>query len=138
MTRTAKEAADAFYAAIHGGDFDALFDTLADDCTIEYYGPSVIPFAGIFKGKEKCRVFFGHVAEDVDIIEFRQDEFIVDGDRVAVTGHLTLKMRSNERVYDSEYVHVHSVRNGQIVRFRDFQDSAKAAFVCSDVETPTR
>lgn len=138
MSDDARSVADSFYAAIHGGDFDALFDILADDCTIEYYGPSVIPFAGIFRGKEKCRIFFGHVANDVEIQDFRQEEFIADGSKVAVVGHLTLKLHANGRVYDSDYVHVIDVADGQVLRFRDFQDSAKAAFVCTDVETPER
>ena len=93
MSRPSRETVNAFYDCIHAGDFDKLLDeVLCSDCTIEYQGPASIPFAGIFNGKEKCRIFFSHVAEDGEIIEFRQDEFIVDGDRVAVTGHLTLKM----------------------------------------------
>lgn len=138
MTRSAREAAEAFYASVHAGDFDQLFSVLSDDCTIEYQGPPSIPFAGIFKGKDKCRIFFGHVAEDVDIKEFRQDDFIVDGDMVAVTGHLTLQMHSTGLVYDSDYVHIHNVRNGQIERFRDYQDTAKAAAVSTPLDTPIR
>lgn len=138
MADASRAVADKYYAAIHGGDFDALFDILSQDCTIEYYGPSNIPFAGIFKGKEKCKIFFGHVANDVVIQHFSQDEFIVDGDQVAVVGRLALEMNSNRRIYDSEYVHVLTIEDGQVVRFRDFQNTAKAAFVCTDVETPVR
>lgn len=138
MTRSARETAEAFYASVHAGDFEQLFSVLSDDCTLEYQGPPSIPFAGIFKGKDKCRIFFGHVAEDVDIQEFRQDEFIVDGNMVAVTGHLKLLMHATGRVYDSDYVHVHNIRDGQIARFRDFQDTAKAAFVSTPIETPVR
>lgn len=130
--------AEKYYGAIHAGDFGALFDLLADDCVIEYYGPKEIPFAGIFKGKEKCKIFFGHVAEDVVIKDFRQVEFIASDDKVAVTGHLTLEFNETKRIYASEYAHVITVRDGKIVRFRDFQDSAKAAYVCADMQTPTR
>ncbi|QLC25213.1 SnoaL-like domain-containing protein [Parasphingopyxis algicola] len=138
MSEDARAVADRFYGAIHGGDFDALFDVLSEECTIEYYGPAVIPFAGFFRGKEKCRIFFGHVANDVVIKDFRQEEFIADGDKVAVVGHLTLELNANGRVYDSDYVHVIDVAGGKVIRFRDFQDSAKAAFVCAEVETPER
>lgn len=130
--------ARAFYDAIHGGDFDRLFGLLAHDCTIEFPGPSVIPFAGIFRGREKCRIFFDHVRNDVDIREFRQESFMAGDDQVAVTGHLQLRFHATGRDYASDYVHVHTVRNGAITRFRDFQDSAKAAFVCADVATPVR
>ena len=86
MSKTPLEAAQAWYGAVHNGDFDALFNVMADDCTVEFYGPAVIPFAGIFKGKEKCKLFFGHVANDVEIQEFSQHEFICERDKVAVTG----------------------------------------------------
>lgn len=138
MTDTALNVVNEFYASIHAGDFGKLFEILSDDCTIEYYGPSVIPFAGYFRGKEKCRIFFNHVAEDVNIQEFRQDEFISSDDKVAVTGLLTLEFKDTGKIYSSEYAHVITVAGNQIVRFRDFQNSALAAAVCEDVSTPER
>jgi ketosteroid isomerase-like protein len=138
MSNETRKAVESYYAAIHSGDFDVLFNVLHDDCTIEYYGPSVIPFAGFFRGKEKCRIFFGHVANDVDILEFSQLEFIYDGAGAAVTGRLVLKFKSSGRVYESEYAHIITVKDGQVLRFRDFQNSAKAAAICEDLETPER
>ena len=138
MSNSTREAVEAYYGAIHAGDFDKLFRVLHDDCTIEFYGPASVPFSGYFRGKEKCRIFFGHVANDVDIVEFTQNEFLFDGQQAAVVGRLVLKFHSTGRVYDSEYAHILTVKDGQIVRFRDFQNSAKAAAVCNVVETPER
>jgi len=138
MTKTPLEAAQAWYAGVHEGDFDKLFGVMSDDCTIEFYGPSVIPFAGIFRGKEKCRIFFGHVGNDVDIEEFRQDEFISERDKVAVTGHLRMVLKATGRLYAADYAHILTIRDGQVVRFRDFQDSAQAAHVAFDLTTPER
>lgn len=135
---SALSVAKAYYAAIHAGDFDALFDVLDEECTIEFYGPQVIPFAGYFRGKEKCKVFFGHVANDVVIKRFDQESFITEADQVAVTGRLTLEFNSTGRIYDSEYVHVFTICGNHVLRFRDFQNSAKAAAVCSVLETPER
>ncbi|HAE94183.1 MAG TPA: nuclear transport factor 2 family protein [Hyphomonas atlantica] len=138
MTRTPLQAATAWYDAVHSGDFDALFDVMADDCVVEFYGPSSIPFAGIFKGKEKCKTFFGHVANDVDILEFSQTEFISERDKVAVTGRLTMDLKETGRRYSADYAHILTVRDGQVVRFRDFQDTAQAAHVAHQLETPIR
>lgn len=138
MTKTPLEAATAWYSAVHEGDFDALFDVMSDDCVIEFYGPSIIPFAGIFNGKDKCKLFFGHVANDVDIHEFSQSEFICERDKVAVTGHLSMTLKATGRLYSADYAHILTVRNGQVVRFRDFQDTAQAAHVSQSMETPTR
>ena len=138
MASSELAAAQAFYKLIHAGDFVGLFELLAEDCVIEYFGPPVIPFAGIFVGREKCRLFFAHVANDIDIHEFRQDDFLPGDGLIAVTGHLHLSFKATGREYASDYVHVIHVRDDEIIRFRDFQDSAQAAYVCADVSTPVR
>lgn len=138
MTMTPLETARTWYAGVHEGDFDKLFGVMADDCTIEFYGPSVIPFAGIFRGKEKCKIFFGHVGNDVDIETFRQDEFITERDKVAVTGHLRMVLKATGRLYSADYAHILTIRDGKVIRFRDFQDSAQAVHVAFDLATPER
>lgn len=138
MSDASMKVAREFYAAILAGDFERLFRTLTTDCTIEFYGPPVIPFAGVFRGLDKCRIFFGHVANDVNIRNFTQDEFIASGDRVAVVGRLGLEFKSTGGIYDSPYAHILSIRSGQIERFRDFQNSALAATVCTATATPER
>ncbi len=138
MSKNSITVVEQYYAAIHAGDFEGLFNLMSPECTIEFYGPAVIPFAGIFRGKEKCRIFFNHVANDIQINEFRQDTFMTGEDEVAVTGYLDLQFLDTGRNYASDYVHVHSVHDGLLTRFRDFQNSAQAAFVCSDVSTPLR
>ena len=138
MTASALETAKEWYAAVHAGDFDRLFRVMADDCVIEFYGPSVIPFAGRFEGKETCKLFFGHVAEDVDIQLFDQEEFIADGDKVAVTGVLSMTLKATGRLYSAAYAHILTVRDGQVVRFRDFQDTAQAAWASIDLRTAPR
>ena len=138
MTRSALEAAQTWYAAVHEGDFDKLLGVMHDDCVVEFYGPAIIPFAGIFRGKEKCQIFFGHVGNDVDIHTFRQDEFITERDKVAVTGRLDMTLKATGRRYAADYAHILTIADGQVIRFRDFQDTAQAAHVSLDLETPVR
>ena len=138
MAADALETAKEWYASVHAGDFDRLFSVMADDCVIEFYGPSIIPFAGSFEGKERCKVFFGHVAEDVTIERFDQEEFIADRDKVAVTGLLTMVLKATGRRYSANYCHVLTVRDGQVARFRDFQDTAQAVWASINLDTPSR
>ncbi len=138
MTKTPLEAAQEFYASVHAGDFDRLFNTMSDDCCVEFYGPSVIPFSGIFKGKETCKIFFGHVANDVDIEEFSQAEFIADRNMVAVTGRLQMVLKATGRRYSADYAHIITTRDGLVTRFRDFQDTAQAMFASIDLVAPVR
>ena len=138
MSRTALETAKEWYAAVHAGDFDRLFAVMAEDCVIEFYGPSIIPFAGTYDGKEKCKIFFNHVAFDVEIERFDQEEFIAGEDKVAVTGVLAMVLKATGRRYAANYAHVLTIRDGQVTRFRDFQDTAQAVWASIDLDTPSR
>lgn len=138
MSKTALEAAKDVYSAILAGDFDGVRDLLHVDCDIEFYGPNTIPYAGIFKGRENCMRFFGHVQNDVVIHEFTQNEFIANDHQVAVVGHLQLETVSTGRVYDTEYAHIIDIKDGLWVRFRDFADTATVAHAFLDTQTPLR
>lgn len=136
MVKTALEAAKEMYAAILVGDFDAVYALMREDCDIEFYGPTSIPYAGIYKGREKCMKFFDHVQNDVVIHEFTQDEYIADKKQVAVVGHLKLEAVATGRVYDTEYAHIIDIEEGLWVRFRDFADTATVAHAFLNTQTP--
>lgn len=136
MTVTALEAAKNMYETILAGDFDGLYDLMHEDCVIEFYGPTTIPYAGIYKGRDKCMEFFGHVKNDVTIREFSQNEFIANDIQVAVVGHLTLTALSTGRTYDTEYAHIIDIKDGLWTRFRDFADTATVAHAFLDTKTP--
>lgn len=132
------DAAKAVYAAIKLGDFARVRAALTEDCVIEFPGPPTIPYAGIFRGRDKCMVFFDHVQHDVDILRFDQDEYFGTAERVCVTGHLSLRARRTGRVYATDYAHVISLRGAQWTRFRDFADTATVMHAFLDTTTPLR
>lgn len=136
MTMTALQAARNMYATILAGDFDGLHDLMDEACVIEFYGPGTIPYAGIYRGRDKCMKFFDHVRNDVIIHEFTQNEYIANDVQVAVVGHLKLEALSTGRIYDTEYAHIIDVRDGKWIRFRDFADTATVAHAFLDTSTP--
>ncbi len=62
----------------------------------------------------------------VDVNQFEPKEFLADGDKVVVTGHLNLNAKSNGGEIDSDFVHVITLRDRKWARFRDFMDTAAA------------
>jgi len=136
MMETALDVAKKAYATILAGDWDGMREILHKDCVIEFYGPGVIPYAGIYEGREKSMMFFDHVQNDVVIHEFTQNEFIASETQVAVVGHLKLQANSTGIVYDTEYVHIIDVKDGQWIRFRDFADTAIVAHAFHETQTP--
>ena len=108
------------------GDIPAILELLAEDVLIEFYGPSVIPYAGTYRGQREAGRFFETVLSSVDIHQFDPEEFIAERDKVIVTGHLRLTARATGGTIDSDFVHVITMKDGKWLRFRDFMNTAVA------------
>ncbi|MFW2348974.1 nuclear transport factor 2 family protein [Qipengyuania sp.] len=123
---TPREVTEEVFTAFGEGDVDRIMSSLHERVRIEFYGPEVIPYAGYFDGKAKCRSFFETVLTSVDIHQFDPEEFICEGDKVVVTGHLNLTARSTGRTIASDFVHVITVADEKWLLFRDFMNTANA------------
>ncbi|GAB5487232.1 MAG: hypothetical protein Pars2KO_08020 [Parasphingorhabdus sp.] len=118
------------FEAFGAHDIDTIVEWLHPDVRIEFYGPNVIPYAGNYDGRGECRQFFETVLSSVDIHQFDPEEFICEGDKVVVTGHLNLTAKSTGLIIDSDFVHVITVADEKWLMFRDFMNTsnAQAAF----------
>ncbi len=121
------EITTRIFTAFGAGDVPAIVELLDDDIVIEFYGPSVIPYAGMYRGKAQARRFFETVLSSIKIIQFDPEEMMSATDKVIVTGHLNLNALSTGREIDSDFVHVITLRNGKWLRFRDFMNTFVAA-----------
>ena len=120
-------ATQSLFACFGARDVDGILAFLQDDVTIEFYGPATIPYAGIYRGKAEARRFFTTVHASLDIQQFDAEEMIAKGDKVFVTGHLTLTPKTTGISYESDFAHVITLRDGKWLRFRDFMNTAVAA-----------
>jgi ketosteroid isomerase-like protein len=73
------------------------------------------------------KAFFGQVAENLDFSEFTPHELCPCGDKVFVLGFYAATMRKSGGKAACEWVHVFTLRDGKVVRFREFTDSAMLA-----------
>ena len=120
------EVTEEVFAAFGEGDVDRIMRSLHENVRIEFYGPDEIPYAGFYDGQDQCRKFFETVLSSVDIHQFDPEEFICEGDKVVVTGHLNLTARSTGGTIDSDFVHVITVADEKWLLFRDFMNTANA------------
>ena len=115
------------YAAFGRRDIPALLQLL--DEKIEWQAvigtEGAVPTAGLRRGREGVGQFFKDLADSVEFEAFEPREFIAEGDQVAVVGRYKGKARPTGKMFDSEWVMLFSLRNGKIVRFREFTDSRK-------------
>ena len=116
------------YAAFGRGDVADIIASLAPDVHWESGGrASDFPTFGPRKGPSEVQAFFGQVAENLDFSDFTPREFCSSGDKVFVPGFYAATMRKSGKSAACEWVHVFTLRDGKVVRFREFTDTALLA-----------
>ncbi|HEV7814298.1 MAG TPA: nuclear transport factor 2 family protein [Janthinobacterium sp.] len=100
---------------------------LCDD-KVEWIGPEseFIPFAGSHHGKDQVAQFFSKLEQAQDIVRFEPQDFIAEGDKVAVTGAAAWHVKGTGQTYDTPWAHVFTLRNGKIARFEQYPHTAAA------------
>ena len=122
-TQTVKRA----YAAFKSGDMAALLATYSDDVTWEIYGPSAIPTAGTRRGLAGVKEFFALLDGAMTAQAFETREFISQGDQVVALGDYVWTVKATGKTFRSNFAHVATLRDGKIVRFREYTDTAAGA-----------
>ena len=113
------------YASFGRGDLQHVDQLIAPDVTWVFHGPQhLIPYAGVFKGKEGVRDFFSLVSQTIDVRALGQRRFIVDGDTVAVVGWEDSVVRDTGGEFRADWLHLFAVKDGRITAFDEFTDSA--------------
>jgi uncharacterized protein len=81
--------------------------------------------AGNTRGVQDAYTAFerGDIRHTVAFERFEPAEFIAQGDKVVVLGHCAAKTPAGKR-FVSDWVMVFALRNGKVVSFQEFTDSA--------------
>ena len=115
------------YSSFKDGNIQALIDMMSDSITWQLPDIEGVPFAGKRTGRDAVLDFFTSVGTNQETLEFTPREFVAQGDKVVALGYYRWRVRSTGREFTSEFAHVFTVRDGQIVGFHEYMDSASAA-----------
>jgi ketosteroid isomerase-like protein len=117
----------AAYAAFGRGDLPAMLELLADDATWQFTGDRATPYTGRFDGRARIGEWFSLIPRIDAIQVFEPREFFVGPDHVTVLGWERTAAVSSGKVFECEWVHIFSVRDGRIARFWGMFDTEAAA-----------
>ncbi len=118
---------DAF-AAFGRGDIAALLEIMDDSVVwtpIAGVAPE-IPTAKEWRGKAGVAEFFQKLAAQQTFQVFEPREFIAQGNSVVVLGHYECTATGSGKKFASDWVMIFTLRDGKLIRFREFADSAAA------------
>ena len=115
------------YAAFATRDIPALLSALADD--VEWSEPDnpLNPAAGTRRGHAGVLEWLqiGNASEEILALDPRQ--FLVADASVAVVGHMKCRARPTGKTYESDFVHLVTIRGGKVCCFQEFFDTFAAA-----------
>ena len=112
------------YAAFGRQDIPGLLGFVADKVDWEEICPSRLPYSGPRRTPAEVGEFFAAIGQVEDITVFKPKEFIEAGEDVTVLGYLEGFARDTNQQFHTPWVHVFTVRNGKITRWRGFTDTA--------------
>jgi len=120
------EATKKGYECFQRGDIPSLIrDLLDDECVWISPGPSdKLPWAGTFKGKQEIANFFAQVGQNLEFSEFAPREMIEQGETVVVLGTLAGRAKKTGKAVTNEWAHVFKFRQGKVVSFQEYIDTA--------------
>lgn len=121
--RVVQQAFEAFGRA----DVPAFLGLLTEDVEWTIAGPEVVPYAGERRGHAGVTQFLQQIGGAVEMERFEPQEFIAQGDKVAVLGFERARLRSSGRTFDNPWVLVFTLRDGKVARFRSYEDTHAVA-----------
>lgn len=121
------EIVQKMYGAFATRDIDAVLGMLAAD--VEWTEPPnpYNPTAGSRHGHDGFLewIEIGRRTEEILVLQPRK--MLIDDDSVAVVGYLKCLVKATGKVYESDFVHLVTLRNGQVARFQEFFDTHAAS-----------
>lgn len=126
MTPSPTAVIQSMYAAFGRGDIEALLGLCTDDVDWQMLGSIALPYIGRFQGKAELLRWFGLVAEYDDIQAFEPREFFAGTDHVTVLGWERTRAKVSGNVFETPWVHLFTLRDGQVARFVGLYDTAAA------------
>jgi len=106
------------------GNIGALVDQMSDDVVWQLPEIKNVAIAGKRTGRDGVADFFATVARDQEVLEFEPREIVAQNDKVVSLGHYKWRVKETGRDFESDFVHIFTIRDGKIAGFREHFDSA--------------
>jgi ketosteroid isomerase-like protein len=123
------ETVRRLYQLTNDGDLPAVLSLLADDVELFLFGSTKVPWAGHWRGRHGAEQFLRAMSGAAEVKDY-PDILVGTGDSVIAIHRPVVLVRATGRDASFNCVHVWTLREGLVVRFREYADTAawEAAF----------
>jgi ketosteroid isomerase-like protein len=123
MSNARKVVEDA-YAAFGRGDIHALLALIPAEIDWRVVGPASLPYATECRTRADVQQFLDDLLSAEEITRFEPREFIDAGEHIIVIGFVASTIKATGKSFESEWVHIFTVKDGLVTRWREFFDTA--------------
>ncbi|UNO40429.1 nuclear transport factor 2 family protein [Streptomyces sp. MST-110588] len=121
--RTTREVVDAYMSALANGAIEEAVGLFAETVDWCIPGDLNIPWIGPLTSRAQVAKFFEIHPIYLDSEEFVAERVLTDGADAVLLGRLRSRLKTNDALMKSWFVIHLTVRDGEIVRYRLYEDS---------------
>lgn len=119
---------DAWYAALRGGDLEALRAVATPDIRVWWNGPpDLVPWAGAHEGVDAAIAFFRQVTGHLDVLRTTVVERLETPEAVVVILDAHWRVKTSGAEIKAKAVNVFRFRDGRVAGYEVYPDSAAFA-----------
>jgi uncharacterized protein len=115
------------YGAFASHDFETMLAMLNSDVVWKEPENPLNPAAGTRHGHAGFLEWLKIGKESEDIVILAPRQFISQGNSIAVVGYMKCRAKATGKEYESDFVHLVTVKDGKIALFQEFFDTYSAA-----------
>jgi ketosteroid isomerase-like protein len=112
------------YQAFGRNDIEGVLECIAPTVDWRIVGPASLPFPTQCHTRQEVARFFKELAADGDITIFEPREFIDANEHIVVLGFVQVTLAETGKPFESEWVHICTVKDGLLTRWIEFFDTA--------------
>jgi ketosteroid isomerase-like protein len=115
------------YEAFAKRNINAILNLLSPD--VEWGEPEnpFNPAAGTRYGHDGFLEWINIGRESEEILALEPRKFLADNDSVAVVGYTKCLAKPTGKIYETDFVHLVTLKDGKVIRFQEFFDTYVAA-----------
>ena len=111
-----------------GGSVENWIDLMSDDVQFQSMGEDSgegLAFARAYRSMAKLADYFRGLLQAMEMIHYTADQYIAQGDTVVMIGSTAWQSKATGKRFDTPKVDVLKLRNGKVVEFAEYFDTAK-------------
>jgi ketosteroid isomerase-like protein len=112
------------YSAFEKGGIQALLQIVSEDVSWRVVASTGLPYPNHCQTRAEVKRFFEDLFAAEEITKFETREFIDAGSHVVVIGFIAATIKATKKSFESEWVHIFTIKDGLVTRWQEFFDTA--------------